>query len=127
MVIIYNARPLPASRPRVTLRGTYNDPKYTNWKKGLALVAKTICKKPLENAVIIRVDFFYRPPKSWSEKKIKETPYHTSKPDLDNLLKSVLDGLNKIAYKDDAQVFSVCATKQYSKEDKVVIQIEEIK
>lgn len=33
------------------------------------------------------------------------------KPDLDNVVKAVLDALNGVAYDDDAQVVSICAMK----------------
>ncbi len=36
-----------------------------------------------------------------------------SKPDIDNLIKSVLDGLNKIVYNDDRQVYKIIASKYY--------------
>jgi|TARA_R110000824_G_scaffold171454_3_gene349089 Holliday junction resolvase RusA-like endonuclease len=43
---------------------------------------------------------------------------HTGKPDLDNVIKSILDGMNGRTYKDDSQVcsFGECA-KYYSEKD----------
>lgn len=38
----------------------------------------------------------------------------TNKPDLDNVLKSVMDALTGLAYKDDRQVTTISATKAYS-------------
>ena len=43
------------------------------------------------------------------------------KPDIDNILKVVLDALNGVAYKDDSRVVSVCAKKLYSNDPKLVI------
>ena len=61
------------------------------------------------------------------KKKVKllNTGY-THRPDVDNLTKAVLDALNGLAYKDDAQVCSLNFDKYYGKEAKVIIEIEEV-
>lgn len=124
--IFYPVKPKPAPRPRVTSKGTYNNSDYTKWKNGLKLLAKTKIKKPLEGPLHIKIDFFYKVPKSWSKKKKELAKWHTSKPDIDNLQKSVLDSLNEIAYIDDSQVCSIQARKQYSNIDGVKIEIYNI-
>jgi len=124
--IWYPIKPKSAPRPRVTKFGTYNNKDYTDWKKGLSLLAKTKIKKPLENEVFIKIDFFYEIPKSWSKSKKENAKWHKVKPDIDNLLKSCLDSLNGIAYKDDCQVVMVQARKQYSTIAGVKIEIENI-
>ena len=48
------------------------------------------------------------------------------KPDCDNIAKIVLDALNKIAYKDDAQVAELSVKKRYAAAAKVFVHIEEI-
>lgn len=45
------------------------------------------------------------------------------KPDIDNILKVVLDSLNGIAYKDDSQVVTVTGQKVYGQEPKLIIEI----
>lgn len=47
------------------------------------------------------------------------------KPDVDNVSKSVLDALNRIAYYDDAQIVQLTALKRYSDEPKVVVRLME--
>lgn len=52
------------------------------------------------------------------------------KPDIDNIVKIILDGLNKVAYTDDKQVAMLMASKHYAKESeqsRVEISITEIK
>jgi Holliday junction resolvase RusA-like endonuclease len=48
---------------------------------------------------------------------------HTSRPDLDNLIKTVLDALNGIAYTDDKQIVRLGATKAYGTDPKILISI----
>ena len=44
-------------------------------------------------------------------------PFHKiSKPDIDKLVRSTLDGCTGILFKDDSQVASLMATKQYANE-----------
>lgn len=84
-----------------------------------------------ENAPL-KVDVvFYMPiPKSANkglrERMASERMYHTHKPDLDNMLKSVLDGCNGIAYKDDNQIAQIRATKVYSENPRIAVTIETI-
>ena len=50
----------------------------------------------------------------------------TKKPDVDNIIKVVLDALNKVAYQDDTQVVEVIAIKRWSNESRLKVIIEEI-
>lgn len=40
--------------------------------------------------------------------------YPTKRPDIDNIAKIILDGLNGVAYKDDAQVIKLFITKKWT-------------
>ena len=59
----------------------------------------------------------FTPPTSWPKWKqaaaLAGAWPHTVKPDVDNLLKLVKDGLNGLAWVDDAQAISVTGRKQY--------------
>lgn len=49
------------------------------------------------------------------------------KPDIDNVIKIILDALNGIAYKDDCQVVEVIAVKKYTEEtERVELEFEEL-
>ena len=51
----------------------------------------------------------------------------TTKPDIDNLTKAILDALNGIAWNDDAQVSEIKAKKIWSKQDQIEVKIMQIK
>ena len=57
-----------------------------------------------------------------------ETGYvpYDKKPDTDNIAKSILDGLNKIAWLDDKQVVNLKVKKFYGTVPKLVIKIREV-
>lgn len=122
--VFINIRPKPAPRPRVTKNGTYNAGDYTKYKKEISVAGKEVFElssKPLH----LYVAFFFEVPKSWTKAKKASNPFHVSKPDVDNLIKGIKDALNGIAYKDDSQVVSVFALKQYAENDGVFIQLKE--
>lgn len=66
-------------------------------------------------------------PKSWSKKKKAAAVGKpcTKKPDADNILKAICDGLNGLAYRDDAQICEVHLTKIYGDAPFVRVTIAE--
>lgn len=59
--------------------------------------------------------------------KASAPTYHTSKPDLDKLIRCVKDALTGIVWKDDSQVATVCASKVYSEQPGAQIKISPLK
>ena len=54
-----------------------------------------------ENFVEVELVFSFKPPKSWSKKKINEAlkgNIRPTKSDIDNYIKAVLDSLNTVSY-----------------------------
>lgn len=87
-------------------------------------------KSPIVGAVKLRVWFCMPRPKSHYRTgkfagilKDSAPIRHTKKPDIDNLLKLVMDSLNKVFWKDDSQVCNVIAQKLYDEKPRVVIEI----
>ena len=72
---------------------------------------------PKDHPVRICVTAYYRPAASTSKRKLAQMQagllLPMKKPDLDNVIKSVLDALNKFAYHDDAQIVSIECSKAY--------------
>lgn len=67
--------------------------------------------------------FYFAIPKS-RQKKLKEGDPHTQKPDASNCLKSVEDGLNKVLYGDDSQIWQVTVSKHWSNMPRAEIEVE---
>ena len=67
-----------------------------------------------------------------SSSKVKKTAMlsgellPTKKPDIDNIVKAVLDALNEVAYRDDTQVVELQVRKQYSEKPRLEICLEEL-
>jgi crossover junction endodeoxyribonuclease RusA len=64
----------------------------------------------LTGPVRLLVAFYLPRPKSLPKKVL----HHVKKPDLDKLVRSVKDGLTRVAWKDDSQVVDVKAIKRYA-------------
>ena len=111
--------PVAKGRPRITTRGKYARA-YTPAKTREAeqtLAARAMAfrpKRPLECPLHIDVTFWMPIPASWSRKKQESTPPHTTKPDLDNLVKLLKDSLNGVFWLDDKQIWSMYAVKRYA-------------
>ena len=80
---------------------------------------------------MVTIRAFFEIPKSWSKKKQALASDGEIKPtkkcDIDNIVKSVLDALNGVAYKDDKQVVCIYSTKKYSCMPRIEIDVKEIK
>lgn len=71
----------------------------------------------------LTINFYcYRPPsmRSLAEEDLNKIP-HTRKPDLDNLIKYILDCGNKILWHDDAEICKITAAKIWSKQPRTEI------
>lgn len=118
-------------RPRLSRYGKVYTPgqtsSYENWIK-LCFVNKYGNIEPIsQKRFFIKIDVYKSVPKSITNKnKIKMLNNEirpTVKPDADNVVKSVLDALNKLIYKDDSQVTDLLVHKYYSEEEKLVLNI----
>ena len=70
--------------------------------------------------VYVGITFLFQRPKSHYNSKGLLKPnapmFKMTKPDIDKLVRSTLDGCTGILFKDDSQVASLMATKQYANE-----------
>jgi crossover junction endodeoxyribonuclease RusA len=69
-----------------------------------------------ESTYEVACSFYFAKPKGHAKRYVY---WHTKRPDVDKLLRAVLDGLTKICWNDDAQVSVVFASKHYSEEERL--------
>lgn len=118
--------PVAKGRPRFSSMGQVYTPKKTrDFEKQVRLLA--LChwrnREPLAGPLKVVIMFYLKPPK----KKVRELP--TCKPDLDNFKKAVLDSLNGLIWKDDAQIVESTQEKKYDWEKRrgyIEISIQEV-
>jgi len=127
-----NEIPVPASRPRVARWGTYIAEPYKSYKKYIEdLYADKYHNEQLFDRGIPLVAHihFYRPiQKGLSKKEHARRASHevraTVKPDLDNYVKAIQDGL-KAAWFDDGQVTDYIVSKDYDENPRTEIEVYE--
>lgn len=78
----------------------------------------------LEVVAVFYMPIPKRTSKTMTSHMIKDFIKHTKKPDVDNLLKALLDALNGIAYADDAQIVKLSAQKVYAETPRIEMIIK---
>jgi len=127
--------PVPKGRPKFTsiagFMRTYTPRKTVDYELTVKAAAKAamgptdLLETPVGVYLYIRLPI----PKSHSKKRKdaclsgQEKPI--KKPDIDNLAKSILDGMNGVIWKDDAQIVSLHVTKVYASGAGVDVLIKE--
>lgn len=110
------------ARPRVTRNGTFTPKKTKEYEAYVAKILSAHMKAlkidPLEGALRLRL-FIYRPiPSGWSKSKklyAKDGMMRpTTKPDIDNEAKSIMDAMNGICMRDDAQIVELQIQRHFT-------------
>lgn len=126
-------KPHGQGRPRTTIIAgkphIYKDTNSREYEKRIASEYIKVGGELHEGAV--RLSILASFPVNKSEKKntkiqmLEDKIAPTKKPDLDNIVKAVMDGLNGVAYKDDSQVVAIDAQKCYGREGRVIVTVME--
>ena len=121
-------KPHGKERPRVVNGHAYTPEKTKAFEQAVAWAYKAAGGKMMEGYIEVNVTAFYDIPKNTS-KKSRELMERgiilpMKKPDVDNVVKAVLDALNGIAYKDDNQVVRETGAKFYGKEPCLYIEVK---
>lgn len=116
-LVVYDA-PTAKGRPRVVVRNgharayTPSKTQQAEWRIRTEWIAAHGVS-PLEGPLAIDVIVYVAMPKSVPQKR-REVAMPTTRPDGDNYLKTVLDALNEVAWKDDSQVVDIRVAKRYA-------------
>jgi len=120
-------KPVPQARHRHNYSKCY-DPQYKIRHFFRYLIKQAFMDEELDmftKPTFLTAEFYLPIPKTKALAK-KKGLYHTSKSDLDNLLKFILDCMTGIVYKDDSIVCKILSSKMYSQIPRVKINIKEI-
>lgn len=108
------------------------DPSGADKADFLSMCLKNKPVAPIVSGINLTLKFYFQRPKSHfrsgkqSHLLKPEIPnFHTSRPDVDNLTKFVMDALNGIYWKDDSQIHSITVEKKYSDIPRTEIEIVE--
>jgi len=110
--------PQPLRRHRQGRGRSYDDPRNAPNREAIryAWLAQAESDMTQAKTIGLRATFAFPRPKShYLRGQLRDAApqWHRSRPDVDNLLKLVLDALNGIAYGDDAQVVAITGQKRY--------------
>ena len=118
---------IPKAQPRVKAfvrgghAGVYTPDSAESWKQAVRQQAVANAPESLvAHPIRVELDFFLPRPKAHYKRdgslKADQSIWHTSKPDLDNLIKAVTDAITDTqkVWLDDSQICEISATKTYA-------------
>lgn len=128
--------PVAKGRPRFKVCGkfvtTYTPGKTKIFERRISEYYKTAAsgqKFEKGQPIVVAITFGMKIPVSLPKKAKTEmmegARQHIVKPDLDNLVKAVLDALNGVAWHDDAQIVELHINKKYVQSPHIFISIHE--
>lgn len=125
--------PIGKGRPRVSTIGgharMFTPTKTANYESLIALFAEKAMRgrELIAGPVLMELRIVVAVAKSWSKVKTAEAlageVMPTKKPDADNVLKAICDGINGIVFKDDVQVVNVSMSKRFGETPGVTVRV----
>jgi len=127
--------PQAQGRPRFARRGgfvqTYDPPESKKYKELVKLHAtKHKPKELLNEALVVEIDIFKKPPQSISKVKKNrlelenESLRPLTKPDVDNYAKGIKDTITGVIWTDDSKVVELMVRKFYSLNPRAEVRIK---
>lgn len=118
-------------RARSTRTGRHYTPaKTVEYEALVAAQAKLAMRgqKPFNGPVAVEMEVIHTPPASWSKKRAQEAKnglggHLATKPDLDNVAKSIGDGANGVVWNDDSQIAALQVVRKFADRAEVVVRV----
>jgi Holliday junction resolvase RusA-like endonuclease len=109
----------------------FTAPETRAYQNTIRWLAKAAHMEVITGPVSVVIEAHYRIPDSATKKRkaamLAGEEYPLKKPDIDNVVKNVLDALNMSAWTDDAQVVSLNVSKVWSDNPRVEVCVEPFK
>jgi Holliday junction resolvase RusA-like endonuclease len=129
--------PVGKGRPKVRSRGKgfaqlYTPEKTANYEGMIALAAQQAMagRAPMTGPAEVTLRITLPVPASWSKKKqaaaLLGQVLPTKKPDADNVVKALFDGMNGVVWVDDVQACNIMVIKRYGETPGVRVVVAEI-
>lgn len=135
VTFVIKGNPKVKKRPIFSTRGgkirIYTPKTTATFENLVKLKAEEQFKHPLDGSICLAIRFYLPRPQRliWKKKPMPEI-YSDKRPDIDNLAKAVIDGLNGVAFKDDGQIADLHITKKFhagEDEPKTIVIVEKIR
>lgn len=131
VVVELAGEPKGKGRPRFSRKSgvAYTPAPTRNYEAALRIAGQSAMAgaAPILGPLKVQVLAAFSVPASWSKKKqadaINGVVRPTGRPDLDNVVK-MLDALNEVVWKDDAQIVNASIVKRYSDRPRLLIEVE---
>lgn len=126
--VLIPGEPCAQGRPRFARRGkfvtAYDPPKSRNWKTDarecMLRAIPDASRLPFVAGVPVSVtviSVFTRPAGSYSKRSPKGRELKATRPDVENVVKAVMDAATGVLWHDDSQVCHLVATKEIGAQD----------
>ena len=136
MKYVLDGNPIPLARGRISCGRIYDSQKQHKLAYGILLQHQHNGKPLFDKPLHLEATFYFKIPlsqmnrmtsKSSSNKRFKgEGVPHSIRPDLDNVVKFLLDCCNGVIYRDDCLVASMKIEKVYSENPRTEFDLWEI-
>ena len=115
-LIVIPGQPKSKGRPRFARGRVFTPATTLQYERLVAAAAREVISEPITGNVQVDIIAVYQVPKSWAKAQqaaAARGDIMPTRPDIDNVIKIILDGMNEVAYLDDQQVHMISAEKRY--------------
>ena len=133
VTFVVPGQPVGKGRPRVGKIGAharlFTPEKTVNYEGLVAMAAQQAMqgRELITGPVMVEMEITVQIPQSWSKKRKSQALageiFPTTKPDKDNVIKAIYDGINGIVWKDDVQAVDGHQRKRYGETPGVRVRV----